>query len=49
VVGLSQFASGLTGQSRRWLPRSRAKAWVLSAVPVAVVVVWVLARLSRHL
>jgi len=49
VVSLSQFAGGLTGQSRRWLPRSRAKAWALSALPVAVVVIWVLARVSRHL
>jgi hypothetical protein len=46
---LSQFAEGLTGPKRRWRPRSRVKTWVLSALPVVVVAVWVVARVARHL
>jgi len=49
VVGLSQFARGLTGPSRRLQPRSRVRAWILSAIPVVVLVIWVVARIARHL
>ena len=49
MVGLAQFAGGLTGPKARWLPRSRPKAWVLSALPIVVLVIWVVARLARHL
>ncbi|HEY5023971.1 MAG TPA: hypothetical protein VII76_03260 [Acidimicrobiales bacterium] len=49
VVGLNQFARGLTAPTRRWQPRSRVKAWLLSALPVVVVIVWVVARVARHL
>jgi hypothetical protein len=46
---LSQFAEGLTGPKRRWRPRGRVKTWVLSALPIVVVAVWVVARVARHL
>jgi len=49
VVGLPQFAEGLTGAKARRLPRGRVKARVLSALPVVVLVIWVVARLARHL
>jgi hypothetical protein len=49
VVGLNQFAQGLTGSRRKWQPRSRAKTWLLSALPIVVVVIWVVARVARHL
>jgi hypothetical protein len=49
VVGLAQFADGVAGSRRRWQPRSRARAWLLSALPVVVVVIWVVARVARHL
>lgn len=47
VVGVGQFARGLTRPSTN--PRSKVAAWVLPAVPVVVLVVWVVARLTRHL
>ena len=47
VVGVGQFARGLTRPSAR--PRSRVVGWVLSALPVVVLLVWVVARLTRHL
>jgi hypothetical protein len=49
VVGLSQFAEGLTGQRRKWDRRQRAKAWVLTGVLLVMLVVVVVARLTRHL
>jgi cytochrome c-type biogenesis protein CcmH/NrfF len=49
VVGLAQFADGVAGSRRRWQPRSRARAWLLSALPVVIVVIWVVARVARHL
>ncbi|HLM97628.1 MAG TPA: hypothetical protein VK283_15025 [Acidimicrobiales bacterium] len=49
MVGLPQFAEGLTGAKARRLPRGRVKARVLSALPVVVLVIWVVARLARHL
>ena len=49
MVGLTQFAGGLTGAEARRAPRSRMRAWVLSALPIVVLVIWVVARLARHL
>ena len=49
MVGLTQFAGGLTGPKARRAPRSRVKAWVLSALPIMILVIWVVARLARHL
>lgn len=46
VVGLSQFAAGMTSRQRS---KSRLQRWMLTAVPVVVLVVWVVARLARHL
>lgn len=47
VVGLGQFADGLGRRGTG--ARHRAWAWLLGAVPVVVVVVWVVARVTRHL
>jgi hypothetical protein len=49
VVGLSQFAEGLTGRRRRWHPRTRAKAWILTVLLLVMLVIVVVARLTRHL
>jgi hypothetical protein len=49
VVGLSQFAEGLTGQRRTWPIRTRARAWALAILLVAMLVIVVVARLTRHL
>lgn len=48
VVGLSQFAQGMTGRQRS-RSGSRLRGWVLAAVPVVVGLVWVVARATRHL
>lgn len=47
VVGVGQFARGLTRPASR--PRGRVMTWVLSALPAVVLLVWVVARLTRHL
>jgi len=48
VVGLSQFAQGLTGPNRRREPRHRSTAWILSALPFVVLVIWVVVRVASH-
>lgn len=47
VVGVGQFARGMTTARHR--PRSRVWAWGVSALPAAVLLIWVVARLTRHL
>lgn len=47
VVGVGQFARGLTRRPSR--PGSRVATWVLPALPVVVLLVWVVARMARHL
>jgi hypothetical protein len=49
VVGLHQFAEGLTGPQRRFQPRRGVQTWILSALPVVVLAIWVVARVARHL
>ena len=47
VVGLGRFAEGLG--RRRAGTRHPVRAWFLGAVPVVIVLVWIVARLTRHL
>lgn len=47
LVGLGSFAQGMARRSAS--PKSRVASWSLAAVPVVVLVVWVVARLTRHL
>jgi hypothetical protein len=49
VVGLGQFADGLTGHGRASHGRTRARAWVVTGVVVVMLVIVVVARLTRHL
>jgi hypothetical protein len=49
VVGIGQFAQGLGDPTRRARPKSRLKGWILSALPVVVAAIWVVARVARHL
>ena len=48
VVGLSQFAQGLTGPSRKFQPRRKSTAWILSALPFVILVIWVVVRVAGH-
>jgi hypothetical protein len=48
MVSLGQFSEGLTGRRADLKHRSRLWGWLFAAAPVAVVVVWVLARVARH-
>ena len=47
VIGLGQFAQGMARRSSH--PESRVTSWVLVAAPVVMVVIWVVARVTRHL
>ena len=47
VVGVGRFAQGMTRPTSK--PRSRLMAWLLTALPVVILVVWVVARVTRHL
>jgi hypothetical protein len=49
VVGLGQFADGLTGRGRPWHPRTRTTAWALTVLLLVMLVIVVVARLTRHL
>ena len=51
VVGLAQFAEGVARKAARSSRPSRSGVtrWLLAALPVAVVVLWAVARLTRHL
>ena len=48
VVGLSQFAQGIE-RTRSSRPRNRVASWALAALPMAIVIIWVVARMTRHL
>ena len=47
VVSLSRFAEGL-GRTRASTSRSRVLRWVLASLPVVLLVVLVVVRLTRH-
>jgi hypothetical protein len=49
VVGLGQFAEGLTRHDGRRKPRSGLVTWALAAVPFVILLIFVVARLTRHL
>ena len=47
VVGLGQFAEGLTGpETTVAAAHVGSRAWLLSALPVVVLVIWVVARVA---
>lgn len=46
MVGIGQFARGMTRERK---PRHRLTGWLLSVLPIAVVAIWVVARVTRHL
>jgi hypothetical protein len=48
VVSLGRFAQGLRAPNRRLWARHRIVAWVIGALPVVVLLIWVVARLARH-
>ena len=47
VVGVGQFARGLTRPDAK--PSSRTVRWLLAVLPAVILMVWVVARLTRHL
>lgn len=48
VVGVGQFAQGLTRRATN-SSGGRLRRWLFAAIPVAVLVIWIAARLTRHL